>query len=451
MKKILILITLVGCTYYSNAQFAYNLTTVYTPKGTPVEGKILIPPDYSSSQKLAIKNQTLADHPNATFLAEATGTYNCHSYAFHLSEGQTPIVWINQYDVNGNPNVYKYWTDGSFIQVCNESDADKVHYYTGDHSAVISTTVIGKYESKWGPNIRIRHDPTDVPSIYNGSYRHYYASTKILGDASNLCSGTRTFSVKNISGATYTWTCSSTLSAVGASNTNQYVVQRNGTASGDGWIKVQISTTCSSITATRQLDFSVAAYPVLTGTISQNGQSQTLYTVNSVSSGAVSVHFQWPDVSSITCVQGSTNPPPSSTGFIYYPSNKSFWFTIANGESVSVNLSGTSSCNGTVTATRSFYISHYSYLVTPNPVSGTLTITQEGKIFKTDGKTVQINDNVSYLVNIYDVNTNMLKLSKRSQPGNKKMQLDVSSLKTGYYVVEIVTGNDKKSYKIFKQ
>lgn len=197
----------------------------------------------------------------------------------------------------------------------------------------------------------------------------------------------------------------------------------------------------------------MAVYPVLTGTISQAGQPlpQILYTANSVSSGSVLVPFQWPDVSNITVVQSSTNPPPSTTGFIYYPSNKSFWFTIANGQSISINLSGTSSCSGTVTATRSFYISHYSYLVTPNPVSGTLTITQEGRIFKTDGKTVQIDDNVSYLVNIYDVNNNMLKLSKRNQPGNKKMQLDVSSLKTGYYIVEIISGNDKKTYKVFKQ
>lgn len=177
--------------------------------------------------------------------------------AWHISEGQTQIVWINEYDYNVNPNVYKYFTDGSFIQVCNESDADKVHYYSGDHSAVISTTVSGKYESKWGYGIRIRHDPTDVPSIYNGSFRHYYASTKISGDNSTLCTGTRTFFAKNISGATYTWTYSSTLSVVGSTNTNQLTVERNGSSNGASWVQVQVSTPCSGTSAINRVDFTV--------------------------------------------------------------------------------------------------------------------------------------------------------------------------------------------------
>ena len=108
-----------------------------------------------------------------------------------------------------------------------------------------------------GPNIRIRHDPTDVPSIYNGGYRHYYSSTKILGDASNLCSGTRTFSVKNISGATYVWTYSTSLSVIGPININQITVQRNGSSNGAGWVEVQISTSCSGTSATSTQNITV--------------------------------------------------------------------------------------------------------------------------------------------------------------------------------------------------
>lgn len=183
MKRLL-LILVATITSFSGTAQTYNPTTIYTRKLTALQGELLTSADFTPSQKATIKAQTLAQHQNATFLADATQTYNCHGYAWHLTEGNSNVVWINQYDRNSNPNVYKYWTDGSFIQVCNESDADKIHYYNGDHSAVYSGVVNGKYESKWGQNIRIRHDPTDVPSIYNAQYRKYYASTNVSGATS---------------------------------------------------------------------------------------------------------------------------------------------------------------------------------------------------------------------------------------------------------------------------
>lgn len=162
MKKYFLLSLLIST--YAFGQ-SYNNIAIYTPKGTEAQGKQLTSGELSNAEKETLKSQILAQHPNATFLAEATHSYNCHGYAWHLSEGGYPTVWINEHDVNFVPNVSKYWTDGSYIQVCNEADADKIHYYAGDHSAIMSNTVSGKYESKWGSNIRLRHDPTDVPSI----------------------------------------------------------------------------------------------------------------------------------------------------------------------------------------------------------------------------------------------------------------------------------------------
>lgn len=202
MKKILtyILASVIVSNLYAQS---YSITAVYTPNGTSVEGLALTSPDYTTNQKASIKSQTLNQYPNITFLGDATLTYNCHGYTWNLSEGGSNVVWINATDVNYNPNIAKYWTDGSFIQVCNESDADKIYYYTGDHSAVSSTVVVGKYESKWGSGILARHDPTDVPSIYNAQYRKYYASTAISGSY-NVC-GSTTYSAKQITGATYVW------------------------------------------------------------------------------------------------------------------------------------------------------------------------------------------------------------------------------------------------------
>lgn len=126
----------------------YSVSSVYTRNGTTVESLILTSGEWTTSQKSSIKSQTLNDYPTVTFLDDATRTYNCHAYAWHLTEGNSNAVWINEYDAGFMPNVYRYWNDDSFIEVCNMSEADKVHYYNGDHSAIISQSVSGQFESK---------------------------------------------------------------------------------------------------------------------------------------------------------------------------------------------------------------------------------------------------------------------------------------------------------------
>lgn len=135
--------------------FAFSQsTTVYTCKGGSVAANIY--PEFSQAQITSANNQTMSQYGylGITFLGNSSAQYNCHSYAWHLREGNSNKVWINNASQQtGNcfdqtHNIDKYWTDGCFIQVCNEADADKLHYYCGDHSAVKSTTNPGYYESK---------------------------------------------------------------------------------------------------------------------------------------------------------------------------------------------------------------------------------------------------------------------------------------------------------------
>ena len=129
----------------------------------------------------------------------ATGTYNCHSYAWYMSEGGTNTYWINastrdDYNISylitlpGISNISKYWTDGSYIEV-PESVATKVFYgscgnwgYIGqwiwddlcDHSAVRITSGpnAGLYESKWGSAGRYIHQADESP--YTITNRRYF-------------------------------------------------------------------------------------------------------------------------------------------------------------------------------------------------------------------------------------------------------------------------------------
>ena len=76
-----------------------------------------------------------------------TAYYNCHAYAWHLTEGNSNQVWINQGTNAGNISTYWSGNYACFVGCNTESAAEKIHYYSGDHSA-IKSSVAGKYDSK---------------------------------------------------------------------------------------------------------------------------------------------------------------------------------------------------------------------------------------------------------------------------------------------------------------
>jgi len=103
----------------------------------------------------------------ATYEATKTRTYNCHGYAWHMSEGGSP-VWIDLCPTAGH---HKYWLDGSYTAVA-ENVATKVTY-TGNHSAVRLNS--NWYRSKWGPEYLVTHKPNCVLTGY-GSTNGYYVN-----------------------------------------------------------------------------------------------------------------------------------------------------------------------------------------------------------------------------------------------------------------------------------
>ena len=70
-----------------------------------------------------------------------------------------------------------------------------------------------------------------------------------------------------IPGATYSWIFSSNATSVGSINQNTLTVKRNGTFDGAAWVEATISTTCSTVSATRRFNFTVGS-PVLTIAVS---------------------------------------------------------------------------------------------------------------------------------------------------------------------------------------
>ena len=186
-------------------------TTIQTPTGVTVSATL--ESEFSPSEIQAfntlwddflLKYHTVLH--NAQRVSDVSALYNCHSYAWHVSDGGNK-VWVD------DPSLY---FSGSLPTYFSTSDSigrgKKVKYSTSNHSA-ITTDTAGIVKSKWGDGPIILHNIHIFPVIENDSiialpYQHvsYYA-VQMSGAASVPKGTTQTVStlLNNISGATYSW------------------------------------------------------------------------------------------------------------------------------------------------------------------------------------------------------------------------------------------------------
>ncbi len=170
-------ITSTSNTITTGSTSAITLTTTF---GRTVTGLVGLT-EYTASEKLSLDSYYSVFYPSATLLASSSRLYNCHSYAWNMSEGGV-TCWINGSNISqpnldgtvsaNDDNIAQYWYDGLYSMTIGRK-AEKIYYYRGDHSAIRSN-VSGKYESKWGAGPLMRHSPTNCPSIYHSQYRTYF-------------------------------------------------------------------------------------------------------------------------------------------------------------------------------------------------------------------------------------------------------------------------------------
>ena len=94
----------------------------------------------------------------------------------------------------------------------------------------------------------------------------------------------------------------------------------------------------------------------------------------------------------------------------------------------------------------------YAYAAAPNPVKDLLTITvKENEEYLLQSKQSSNKEKIQFTMNVYDIATNTLQLTQRSNIGSLKHQLDISKLKKGYYVLQIINGKETQSIKFLKE
>lgn len=239
----------------------YIPSNVYTPNNTPITSAALWHgTDFSESEKDYIDSTCLANYPGIEILAPPTMTYNCHAYAWHISQGNDNI-WIND-NTSDNTYLSPYWNDGSFIQTTS-NDATQIIYF-GDHSSMKSDA--GKFISKWGNGPLVKHAPQNVPLLY-GSVKAYYKRNFSISGPDAFCI-TGTYNISGItSGVNVNWSKSGPLSIISGLGTSSLTVSRTG--DGLGYIYANLTRNGSNIGTVSALDIAVGnpslalmAYPV---------------------------------------------------------------------------------------------------------------------------------------------------------------------------------------------
>lgn len=207
MKRIIL--TLLGiiihCGLYS--QILTLTQTIKTPNQSVVPDTYILTngqnPVYTSTQLATLANHLYNNYDGATIIGEPDYRYNCHAYAWCISEGGD-TVWIGAY-TNTAEDIY--WLDGSYIEV-TEGDATKVSYHqSGNHSAIKEGE--GWYRSKWGGSFLVRHKLNEVlrgdyvPVLESITNYHpempkkFYVRCPSIQGNSSPC-GTEIYSINNL-------------------------------------------------------------------------------------------------------------------------------------------------------------------------------------------------------------------------------------------------------------
>lgn len=383
-------------------------------------------------------------------LNEASSTYNCHAYAWHLREGNTNNVWIN--NVYGNPdlegcfattnNIDTYWSNtlGCFVEVL-EYQAEKIHYYCGDHSAVKSY-VAGKYESKWGQLPVVKHFPNQVPYSHP-ERRRYYAKPYISGP-SQICNQ-ETYSVN------YLPSCDSINWSV--SQENIVSLQKNGndvilTRTGVGTVvltanillnNVSIATLTKTITAYGSISLGLSSY---TNLLMLDNYGQYFKMLPMVDA--------WRYGGSLTVSSFATNYTWSNQGsssFTSWTPNGATVTVYAKNPNSNISLKCTAS-NPCYSESKTYYfttsdITIENVILTPNPASEFTVVDFTEELTSEFGTitTESTADAEEYEIQLYS----SYGLVKSIQTNQKNYQLSLSGIPAGFYYIHVLKNG--KTYR----
>lgn len=467
-------------TYYEDNIRVSVQANVYTPKGHTVYGtiddemteteRVNMDIAYSSTYPLAMKINTYGGH-------SSTNLFNCHGYAWHVSE--IGLSHTEDYRNIGGEDIYwKDYSNGrSYIRVDSlhyprktsppPTYPGKIYYYSRNHSTVIAnrdsfpsdSLYKLKLISKWANGPLMIHYPDYCPFSppYDGnpnplSIVVYHLNPKIFGETTTLCNSVqRTFTtdITNMPTGTLEWTHGNYLNAVGADNTYQYTVV--GPGAGNTFVKIE--TTTPSLYGSTRVEtwngtktFKINMTPEIGN---QKVDGSTYYYAQQICPGGHWLSFvpyggtgttdTWTVPSGI---QYSINQNQHRLDF-YFLYNSSLTFTVTTADNCGSD-------------SRSFYLIKktsgcpYGMTLYPNPASDNVTVTMMENIPLTEySDTTGITDvemtyakaceAITYTIRIYNSQSTLLSTFKIS---GKSFNIPLINMKDGTYIVEVNDGEN---------
>lgn len=263
------------------------------------------------------------------------------------------------------------------------------------------------------------------------------------------------YSIQNLTGCTFTWTVSNNLNIVAGAGTNRIsVVYIGGSQQVEtDWINVVINDTKGTIPDGRRAEFrlNVQTGNKITGIIEQQGYPITpLNTVNFIKPN-LSAHSEFTSqaCNSTSATLSSGNPQWS---FINAVSYGHLYVTLNAGQSATFDITASNASCGLLRRTVTYVASSWGYFyeINPNPASTYITvkaIKDENDISNSSRKL----SDLEYNIQLIDFMTGALVRQIKVSKGEISKQLNVSDLKRGHYIAQIIEGLNKTVRHIILQ
>ena len=391
-------------------------------------------PEYTPDAIAFLNAYYTTTYPFATVISNSSATYNCHGYAWHITEGGE-VRWIGL-DNMSEEDIYM--SDSSYIQVKPTAPA-KVSYGYSDHSAVTDGSPT-QLKSKWRDGPLMSHASNYSPPFDNRDLKYFVKISDIIGPDAICNNTTTTYTITSVPTASYDWHKSSNLNITINGNS----VSVTPTGSGNGWIKVYVSTTGGGyITETKIIKIgkpiiSLGSYSNLQDMgygnyykiLPASGVYAYAGTLTALAEGATS--DEWSYVSGITgkniaywSVSGGTVDVGAKTN----NAGEILRYTATNG-------CGSSSANYTFFTGKIGQPPPPLLIITPNPATSQTEVSVPDNIPTADMQTAAKMQN-TYTITVM----NSYGLSVYSASGNeKKITVPTSNLINGIYIVRVSDG-----------
>lgn len=369
---------------------------------------------------------------------DATDSYNCHAYAWHVSQSGDE-VWINNIITEVN-NVNNYWLDGSYVKLASQPSAsgakvfygsNNYPYYEDDHSAV-TTSNSSVFISKMGCGVLCSYYKNST--AYDFSDLSYYEKFKVYDGPRYICSGSNaTFTAPDYVNCTFNWTYdTNSLNQVSGQGTKNFTVTpKSSSVAGQGWVQLTLT-----VNAPVNKTFSTTKYFWINMPHPED-LSYSIYTSGGtpVSYMCANTHYHIYLTNNSGCsLSNYTWSVPSAWSTNYTWSNMISVYTNSTpGGMVEVYAT---TCCGVYTKVKIGYLGsgycggYYAMSFSPNPSTGETTLTIE-----TTSEDVVFDENAEWEVEIFD-QMQVLKEQTTKLKG-KENKINTAGWKTGIYLVRL--------------